>query len=118
MSKQEATPKAKAAPKTVEQPKVVSFKSENIINLQPKSLPFSAYHLKDLNPSSVEDLIKTLGREPKASFKDGKLQLSYGSKLPYLFADCVIKFDSLGNILWIDTFEKVSSVYTVLNEKK
>ena len=105
------------APKTVEQPKP-TFKSVNMITLQPKSLPFQAYHLVNLNPESLEDLIKVLGKAPKVTFNEGKINYSYGSKLPYLFANAIIRFDTLGNIQWIESAEKINTLYTNLTEKK
>ena len=68
-----------------------------------------------MNPTTLEEMVKVIGKEPKAKFENGKIILSFGSKFPYIYSNCVINFDSQGNIIWIKDFidiEKDFSIHT------
>lgn len=90
------------------------FKSENLIMLQPKTVPIECYHLKDLSPKTLEDLIKVIGKNPTVKFENGLMQVSYGKKFPYLFAGCYICFDNQKNIIWIKPPSEVEQRFNIL----
>ena len=105
----------KPAAKPAQPKQTVMFKSENILTLSPKTIPFNAFHLKNLNPESIKDMIQVLGKSPKVKFSElGELEMFYSNKLPVLFANCVINYDGEKNIIWIKPYTDVEHLFNIL----